>query len=237
MNALLWRSLWRHLTRHPWQLALAVIGIALGVAVVLAVDLANASARKSFALSMEQIGGRATHRIHGGSQGIPESLYLELRLTQGVRTVAPVVSGHAVAIDPPGKVFQVLGIDPFAEAPFRTQPGGGTGQSNTLARLLSEPEAVLLPPAAGQQDRLTVRIGARRFTLHRVGSLDQATLDNLILTDISTAQTLFGQSGRLSYIDLILQEGPAGEQLGAAIQSRLPPGIRLERTTERNQAT
>ncbi|MFO1431474.1 MAG: FtsX-like permease family protein [Candidatus Competibacteraceae bacterium] len=237
MNALLWRSLWRHLTRHPWQLALAIIGIALGVAVVLAVDLANASARKSFALSMEQVGGRATHRIRGGSQGIPETLYLELRLTQGVRATAPVVGGHVVAIDPPGKVFQVLGVDPFAEAPFRTQPGGAVGSGDTLARLLSEPGAVLLPPAAGRHDRLTVRVGERRFTLHSVGALDRVTLDNLILTDISTAQAMFGQSGRLSYIDLILPEGAAGEQLGTAIQSRLPPGIRLERTAERNQAT
>ncbi len=247
MSALLWRSLWRHLTRHPWQLTLAVVGIALGVAVVLAVDLANASARNSFTLSMEQIGGRATHRIRGGYQGVPESIYTGLRLTHGLRAVAPVVSGHAVAIDPPGKVFQVLGVDPFAEAPFRAWFGGGAGTGNGLTRLLSEPYSVLAPPAAGQNDQLLVRVGAgagagagageQRITLHRLGSLNNVALDNVILTDISTAQSLFGQFGRLSYIDLILPEGPAGEQFGATIQSWLPPGVRLERTAERNQAT
>jgi phosphoglycolate phosphatase-like HAD superfamily hydrolase len=58
VSLLLWRSLSRHLTRHPWQLALSVLGIAMGVAVVIAVDLANASARRSFDLSMERIAGR-----------------------------------------------------------------------------------------------------------------------------------------------------------------------------------
>ena len=94
MSPLLWRSVLRHLARHPWQLGLSILGIALGVAVVLAVDLANASARKGFELSMEQVTGRATHRIAGGPQEVPEAVYVRLRLELGLRDTAPVVSGY-----------------------------------------------------------------------------------------------------------------------------------------------
>jgi putative ABC transport system permease protein len=235
MSVLLWRSLLRHLSHHPWQLALAVLGIALGVAVVLAVDLASASARQSFALAMEQIGGRATHRIRGGARGVPESVYRQLRLTAGRCEMAPIVTGYAAVADPPGKVLQVLGVDPFAEAPLRTYLGDRSGAE--LARLLTEPDTALFPRSLGQAERLVVRVGDRRVTLRKAGSLDQAALEGLIITDISTAQVLFNQPGKLSYIDLILPEGPAGEQLISSLQRALPPELRLERTAERNQAT
>ena len=79
MTPLFWRALLRHPLRHPWQLGLAILGIALGVAVVLAVDLANASARRSFDLAVNRITGHATHRIVGGAQGVPETVYVQLR--------------------------------------------------------------------------------------------------------------------------------------------------------------
>ena len=99
MSLLLWKSLTRHLLHHPLQLGLSILGIALGVAVVIAVDLANSSARKSFELSMERVTGRATHRIVGGPQDVPESFYPQLRVTLGVRESAPVVTGYVALAD------------------------------------------------------------------------------------------------------------------------------------------
>ncbi len=116
MTPLLWRALLRHPLRHPWQLGLAILGIALGVAVVLAVDLANASARRSFALAMERISGQATHRLVGDAQGIPEAWYVQMRVERGLRPSAPVVTGYLPNADRPGQLLQILGIDPFAEA-------------------------------------------------------------------------------------------------------------------------
>ena len=60
----------RHLLRHPLQLALAVGGLALGVATVTAVDLATASARRAFGLSLDAVQGAATHEISGGPAGV-----------------------------------------------------------------------------------------------------------------------------------------------------------------------
>ena len=105
MTPLLWRALLRHPLRHPWQLGLAVLGIALGVAVLLAVDLANASARRGFELTMHRITGRATHQISGDPRGVPESLYRELRVERGFRFAAPVVTGYLPRADHPGRLL------------------------------------------------------------------------------------------------------------------------------------
>ena len=62
----------RHLLRHPAQLALALVGLALGVGTIVAVDIATASARRAFELSLGAVNGAATHQIVGGPGGIDE---------------------------------------------------------------------------------------------------------------------------------------------------------------------
>ena len=109
----------RHLARHPWQLGLAVLGIALGVAVAVSIDLANESARRAFSLATVVVTGRATHQVVGGPSGLPDDFYRVLKVEMGARLAAPVLSGDVAAADRPGRTFTVLGVDPFAEAPFR----------------------------------------------------------------------------------------------------------------------
>ncbi|MCP5420045.1 MAG: ABC transporter permease [Gammaproteobacteria bacterium] len=246
MKPLLWRSMLRHLTRHPWQLGLSVLGIALGVAVVLAVDLANASARASFMLSMEQVAGRATHQISGGRQGIPETLYTRLRVDLGLRDVAPVVSAYVTvgadnaprSDDHPGdrgELYQVLGVDPFAEAPFLGYLDELSEAGVDLNAFLTRSGAALLSRTLGRS--VEVAAGSTRMTLHAVGWLQSPALQHLIVTDIGTAQDLFGKAGRLDRIDLILPEDAQGERLAQSIRALLPDGFKLERTATRNQAT
>ncbi len=234
MTPLLWRALWRHPLRHPWQLGLAILGIALGVAVVLAVDLANASARRGFDLAMNRLTGHATHRLVGGPQGVPETVYVQWRRDRGLRQTAPVVTGYLPRADQPGQLLQILGVDPFAEAPFRDPAADVTGGAFDPRALLLNPDAALLPASLG--DQVTLRRGEQRFTLRRVGTLNGPELDSLIITDIATAQTLLGYAGRLSHIDLILPEGVAGERLAAELRVGLPPDLRLERPAQRNRA-
>src|SRR5512134_1418637 len=141
---MLWRASARHLARHPWQIGLSVLGIALGVAVALSIDLANESARRSFALFSEGVAGRATHHVVGGPTGVPESVYRALRVEAGLRRSAPVVERHLAAPDFPGTAFHVLGIDPFAEAPFRSLLGPDGPRLADAAALLVRPGAALM---------------------------------------------------------------------------------------------
>ncbi len=223
-----------------------MLGIALGVAVVLAVDLANFSARTSFLLSMEQIAGRATHRIVG-EHGVPEALYTRLRIELGLTDSAPVVSGY-VSIPERG-LLHLIGIDPLATF-HRALQGSLNELSNYSDKygyksesaaaldwtaLLTRPQSALLPRALGAT--ATVIAGEQQMTLRAVGWLDGPLLENVILTDLSTAQLLLNQLHRLSYIDLVLPEGADGERLAQAVRAQLPTDLRLERTATRNQAT
>jgi putative ABC transport system permease protein len=237
---MLGRASVRHLTRHPGQLALSVVGIALGVAVVLSVDLATESARRSFALFTESVAGRATHQIVGGPAGVPEEVYRRLRVDMGLRESAPVVERDVAAPDFPGVSFHLLGVDPFAEAPFRSFVSGDAIRSVTdVSALLTRPAAALLARDTARAlglapgDSFLVRVGAVRRRLTLIGelvpgdSLSAQALERLLVTDISTAQELLSAPGRLSRIDLIVPDEPAGAATLSRVRGLLPPGIQV----------
>ncbi|MBK8381680.1 MAG: ABC transporter permease [Ignavibacteria bacterium] len=121
MNSLTKSSL-RYLFKHPWQFGLSILGIAMGVAIVVSIDIANFSSSKAFNLSLNAVAGKATHQITGTSEGIPDSLYKYLRIKKGFRNIAPVIESY-ISIQDTGnsakRVYKLLGIDLFAERPFR----------------------------------------------------------------------------------------------------------------------
>lgn len=237
-----WRATARHLWRHPWQAGLAILGVALGVAVVIAIDLANASASRAFALTAETLSGKATHQIIGGPTGIPEADYVRLRREQRLRTAVPVVEAYGKAADFVGVTFHVIGTDPFAGGLFEVGVAGDR-QGERLLRLLTEPATTLISATTAAQlslsigDSLALDLGGRRQTLTLVGLLEpndtaQArALARVLLTDIATAQELFGRPGYLSRIDLVLSAAQA-----ATLAPSLPPGLELAPAAGRNQA-
>jgi len=70
-----------------------LISIALGVSVVFSVDIANHSAKRAFALSLDSITGRTTHQITGGTNGLDEKIYTQMRTDFGMRNSAPIIEG------------------------------------------------------------------------------------------------------------------------------------------------
>ena len=235
---ILWRAGYRHLLRHPWQTVLSIIGVALGVAVVTAVDLANASAHRAFRIAAETIAGRATHQIVGGPTGLPEEFYTLLRTRQQLRSIAPVVAGFVEAAGSSGTTLRLIGIDPFAEAPFRTF-SSDLPHSSELRLLLTRPDTGMLSRETAQRLGLTEGRGLA-LTVPGTGRLvtvagildapDDVTrqgLDGVLVTDIATAQELLGREGRLTRIDLIVPEGTAGEQLLSSLRKILPPGATI----------
>jgi len=214
----------RYISRRLFQSILFIIGVALGVAVVIAIDLANGSASRAFSLSAESVTGRASHQISGGPGALPTELYHKIRIDLGLRLSAPVISDFVRAVDVP-QPLRLLGIDPFAEPPFRNYLTEveviGEDRSNTieaLNRFIYEPNTILISDALAQQkglnpgDRLTLRVGAEQKDVRIIGilqtddTLSQQALDDLLITDIATAQELAGLPGRISRIDLILPD-------------------------------
>ena len=143
-----WNVGWRYLLVHRWQSFLMVLGIALGVAVVVSIDLANASAARAFELSTETVTGKTTHQIEGGAQGVPEEIYTRLRREDIVDLAAPVISEYVTSPQLGSRPMQLLGIDPFADAPFRSFLGQAEDvavpELQSLAAFLVKPGALLI---------------------------------------------------------------------------------------------
>ncbi|MFP2913619.1 ABC transporter permease, partial [Pyxidicoccus sp. 3LFB2] len=148
MKGLLVRSSLRHLGGHPWLTALSLLGIALGVAVVVSIDLASDSALRAFERSTDAVAGRATHQLVGSSTGVDEQVYRDLRLRRDAPVSAPVVEGHVQAAVGDRRTLTVLGVDPFAEAPFRDYAKGEA--VGDVGALLTEPGTVLLSARAAR---------------------------------------------------------------------------------------
>ena len=232
----------RQLGSHPWQLALTIVGIALGVAVAVSIDLANGSALRAFTLATEAVSGRATHQIVGGPSGLPEAFYRRLALELDVRDAAPIVEGDVALPGRPGRSFHVLGIDPFVDGTFRPYLGGDhrhrARARDVLARatdLVARGGTALVAASTAQElglamgRALAVDVGGNRRMLTIVGQLQPAdpasarALQDLLVTDIATAQELFGAVGRLTRIDLIVDD----DRRLARIIDALPAGADL----------
>jgi putative ABC transport system permease protein len=228
---------WRYLLRHPWQSVLMIVGITLGVAVAVAIDLANVSASRAFDLSTAAVVGRATHNVVGGPQGIDEALYTRLR-QQGITLTAPIIAEYVSSPQLGDSPLQLLGIDPFAEAPFRNYLyAQGSLPLGELGGFFVQPDAVLL--STGQAQRFALDVGSRleldvaglQRTVTVVGllppadSLSGRLLENVILADLATVQELTNRLGRLDRIDVII---PSDDRaLAGRLTALLPEGVRL----------
>lgn len=240
----------RYISRRLLQSILFILGVALGVAVVIAIDLANSSASRAFDLSSESITGRATHQITGGPTGIPTELYTDVRLGLGIRNSAPIIIEYARSLDVGNQPLRLLGVDPFAEPPFRSylqtvEVIGETDDSGeALTNFIAQPYTALISQTLANRfsiqpgDTITLRPGTEQVDVRIVGLLlpedrvSQQALDDLLLTDIATAQEIAGLEGHISRIDLILPE----DYNTAQITDILPAGVTLNSVNESGNA-
>lgn len=251
MSSIISRLAFRYINRQLFQSVLFIIGVALGVAVVIAIDLANGSASRAFDLSAQSITGKATHQITGGPSGVPTDLYQQLRVDYGLRDTAPLISEYVQA-DGVSIPLRLLGVDPFAEPPFRdylTQVNvlsdeQGGDAFTALTTFITQPGTIIISQGLADRagvapgDALTLTIGANTTDVRIIGlvqpadNLSQQALDDLILTDIATAQEITGFDGRLSQIDLIL---PPDYDI-ATLRDTLPDGVMLNSTAGQGNA-
>ncbi|MBK6505974.1 MAG: FtsX-like permease family protein [Ignavibacteria bacterium] len=242
MNSLT-RSSLRYLIKHPWQFGLSILGIAMGVAIVVSIDIANHSSGKAFNLSMNAVAGKSTHQIIGTSEGIPDSIYFNLRVRDGLKNIAPVIESYVSIPDSGKKIFKLLGVDLFAERPFRDYLSNtGTSIDGELKDFLTGPNSVVLSNGSLAElkmkvgDSLKVFIGGKERTLYISGKITEderntSTLENLFICDIATAQELTGKINRIDYIDVIA--GSADEE--KRLRSILPDGYDLQKSGSRSQ--
>ena len=248
MKPILWRASLRHLQRHPWQSSLAILGVGLGVAVMIAIDVASGSAQRAFELSSSTLTGKATHSVEGGAEGLPADTYRRLRLELGIRPAAPIVESYIAPAQHPERTLHLLGIDPFAEGPFRSYLSGAQTRDLDLASFLATPGTALMAAEAAAElgievgDRFEIDAGGKQQSVQLLGFFDiaderqrLATAD-LLIVDISTAQELLGLEDRVTRIDLLIPDGDEGERALAEVRGILPGDVQLATSATRNES-
>ena len=227
----------RHLLRQPLQVVLSVTGIALGVAVVLAVDLANHSALRAFQIADRAVSGDATDTIVPASSGIDERFYRALRVKYGFRDSAPRVTGNVRTAG--GRTLEILGIDPLAARSVSATrgsprldipPGALIAGSDTV--VVTRATAESLGVNRGDTLRVDSGSGVRRLRVIQVlggQGVEAEGLRDVLVMDISTAQTLLHRTGTLSRIDLKLD---ARER--RRLESILPASLALRPSRARS---
>ena len=215
----------------------------MGVAIVVSIDIANHSSGKAFNLSMNAVAGKSTHQIIGTSEGIPDSVYYNLRVKEGFKDIAPVIESYVSVPDSGKKIFKLLGVDLFAERPFRDYLSGtGTSIDGELKEFLTGPNSVVLSNGSLAElkmkvgDSLKVFIGGKERTLYISGKITEderntSSLENLFICDIATAQELTGKINRIDYIDVIA----GSEDEEKRLRSILPDGYDLQKSGSRSQ--
>lgn len=243
MKMLIARSAFRYVYKNPLQSVLSILGIALGVALVVAVDLSNESSERAFELSMESVTGKATHILTSSTNSVQDSIYRYLRVNLGFADCAPVVEETARIASDSNSTYTLLGVDPFAEKDFRGYLNMEASSAFNMEHFITSTGAAVVSKSIA--DRLHIEPGDTfNINLHGVikpvfldaiikpSPQDAAKLENLIITDISTAQTLTEMPNEISRIDAIIPN----DSVYNFLRSKLPIAISINKSESKTTA-
>lgn len=242
------RHVLRHAREHKLLAALNIFSVALGVSVYLAIQIANHSANRSFAASIDLVAGKANLEVQAPSGEFDETLLPKLANAPGVLAATPLVEGYATLPRFPGEYLQLLGVDVFTNRPFATFAiGDSTGQSLDVGSWLGDPRAIAISDEFAREhglkagDPLQLQINGREHVLtvrYLIRQSDTAAgrgNSRIAAMDIGWAQELLGKVGRLSTIQIVLDQPREAEAMAARLARLAPPDVTITPPGQRSQ--
>lgn len=236
----------RYIAQHRLLALLNVLSVALGVAVYLAIQIANHSANRAFAATVDLVAGKAVLQITAPATGVPEEIFPLVARHEDISAATPLVRGFITLPDLPGEYLQVLGVDIFTNEPFRTfeLTDFAAASDFDVQRWLREPNAIAVSQEFAR--RHGIKAGdAMRAQIHgadrqvRVAFImrgsDGGTSAQFAAMDLGWAQELFRQRGKLSAIQLQLRPGREAEAVAANLRAVLPPDLAITTPAQRGQ--
>ena len=229
----------RYYRRHVMLSLLCLTGIALGVGIVVAVELINHTALSSCASSVDLLAGRATHSIASDYGRIDEHAFSGIWKNPSIQAASPLIEVMATTVETGDEPIRFVGLDSFLAEEFRGP--APAGEERSLNQFLPNeiPGAYLSPRLMNrhkltQGAMLTVLSAGIEKKMRILGSIsapgNEDFDENVVLMDISAAQEIFGRTGYLDRIDVIVSGDPQ-EIIGS-----LPPGLRLSDPNARKSA-
>ena len=218
--------------------------MALGVAVYLATQIANQSANRAFAATIDLVAGKAELQITAPGGHLPETALPQVASAPGVSAATPIVRGRITLPDFPGEYLEVLGLDVFTNAPFRTfDPTNFDTTELDIQRWLGDPNSIAVSEEFVKRhnlkagDKIRGRVGVTDHELS-IGFLirrDAAFDPHFAALDIGWAQELFGRRGEFSVIQLKLTNPRERETTIAGLREILPKDARVAAPAQRTE--
>lgn len=234
----------RYLRRHPLLGLLNILSVALGVAVYLATQIANHSANRAFAASVDLVAGKAELEITVPGGKLPENILPRISTVAGISAATPIVQGFVALPDFPGDYLQILGIDIFTNGPFRTfDPTNFDSSDLDIQKWLGPPGSIAVSEEFVRQhhlkrgDKIRTRIGMvdRELEIGFLIRKDDTFDPHFAAMDIGWAQELFARRGELSVIQLKLANSREREAAIAALLESLPKNARVAPPAQRTE--
>ncbi|MEY2342032.1 FtsX-like permease family protein [Acidithiobacillus sp. IBUN Pt1247-S3] len=235
-----WRAaVWLPLRAHPGASVLAVLGVALGVALGLAIALINVQAVDNVSSGLRRLSGQADLLLTHPGGSLAQGWYPRLAMAPGVAVAAPEL--RVLATTPDGKALPVWGIDAFRSLALG-QPLVPLGLKdpftlfNPLHLVLDQSAISELHVQVGQALVLQAAGVPRSFVV--IGSIpDPVPGQAVAITDIASAQWLWGDEGKVSQIALRLRPDANIAQFAAVWAKQLPPGAILRTPKDAGSVT
>lgn len=241
------RHVLRYVARHRLLALLNILSVGLGVAVYLAIQIANHSASRAFAATIDLVAGKANLQIAGPTDGLPETVFPAVARHPGIAAATPLVRGFVTLPDLPGEYLQILGIDIFTNTPFRTfdLTNWQTAGEFDFQRWLAEANAIAVSEEFARRHQLkegdvlraqlngTDRWLRVAFILRTSGTM--AVDPHFAAMDIGWAQELFAERGALSSIQLQLTQPGEREAVAKSLRNLVPPDATVATPAQRGE--
>src|SRR6267143_1556122 len=240
-----WQVL-RYIGRHRLLTLLNVLSVAIGVAVFLAIQLANTSASRAFAATIDVVAGKSQLEVNAPANDLPDDLFPTVQRTTGITAATPLVRGLITLPDFPGEYLDLLGIDIFTNTPFRTfELTNLSTKSFDIAQWLGASEVIAVSDTfAGRHhlhrgNALRIQVNGKEQTL-RVGFVMKASAlreldEHFAAMDIGWAQELLGRRGFLSSIQLQIDPAFDRATVMARLRARIPADVEVAAPAQRSE--
>ena len=232
-----WRSMWR----RPGRTILTVLSIVIGVAAVVSVTITTATTRNAYKQMFSMVTGKAACIVSGECEApLAESLQAEVEAVPGVQAAVPVISKLAVLHTGGERVaLQLLGVDLQRDSAVRdyvVQAGRPLQGAKEL--LLDYSYARRLKLQVGDTVRLLTKRGLKEIEV--VGFLQlrgASALQNagLCLIPIETAQQWFASKGKITSLQIVVDDQADADAVQKRIAAMLPTGVQVHPPAMRSQ--
>lgn len=220
-----WWHVARHVRRHPVLALLNILGIALGIAVYLAIQIANDSATKSFAASVDMVAGKAHLEVRGD---IDEKIWPEIERLAPISAVTGLVEAIGTFPDASGEYLRIIGIDLISGSDFRTFELRSNSSPIVAEQWLSTPGGIALSRAYAESRgitngaRMAIVVDGRRVEVTVLALIEDGELpvadSRIAVMDIGWAQELTRRPGRVNALMIRLHDPLAIEAAVAEIR-------------------